>query len=321
MSTGTERAARAVDAGVAFLTRMQLPGGEFPTLRWPLADAENTNDDPTVFSSTLIAQAVVNVPGTAAIVARLADDIARQMLRFGIWNYSGGGFSPDVDDTSMASVALRLAGRTVPDNQYALLANRNGRGLFFTWISPRPRWLRDPRMWMVALDLWRHPIVHYRSFRIATPRRNDLDAGINANVLFYLGRTPATERVVAFLLRVLREGSEATADTWYPPFALWYFLSRALHHAGEGARALLLERVSSAAARTPLEHALAANVLLDCDTAADVHIAQLLDAQLDSGAWPRGMIYHDEDRGWGSESMTTALCLEALSRWLARMTA
>ncbi|HVE69846.1 MAG TPA: hypothetical protein VNI54_00650, partial [Thermoanaerobaculia bacterium] len=205
---------------------------------------------------------------------------------------------------------------------HVFLANRNREGLFLTWLSPRLRWLRDPRMWLIAAARWRHPFVHYRAFRVAGAREHDLDAVVNANVLRYLGRTAATEPVIPFLLRVLREGTESTCDKWYDrPLAVWYFISRALRRAGVDARAVLLERLQSAQPATALDHAFAAAVLLDCDAPADAHIAAILETQLDSGGWPRAIVYGDEWDGRGSEPLTTAFCLEALSRWIARMPA
>jgi hypothetical protein len=322
---GTElpvRANAAIDAGVSFLARTQLPDGELPTMRWPRASPDAARRDRTVFGTALAVVSIAGIHDAGPIVARAADSIASQTLRFGIWKYSpdyGGGFPPDLDDTAMASLALRRAGRPVPDNTHAFLANRNRDGLFFTWLSPRLRWLRDPRMWLIAAARWRHPFVHYRAFRVAGAREHDLDAVVNANVLYYLGRTAATEPVIPFLLRVLRDGAETTCDKWYDsPLAVWYFLSRALRHAGVDARVLLLERLQSRPAATPLEHAFAACVLLDCDAPADAHIATIVETQLDGGGWPGAAVYGDEWDARGSESLTTAFCLEALSRWIAR---
>lgn len=320
------RTERAIERGVAFLERTQLPNGELPTLRWLLRDGVATAvHDPTVFGPALIVTAIANVPGTETVVARAADFIASQVLRFGIWKYSpshGGGYPPDLDDTSVACLALRLAGRTVPKNEHIFLANRRADGLFFTWVTPRLRWLSDPRMAGVALARWRHPFVHYRTFEPARSiaRQDDLDAVVNANVLSYLGRTPETEPVIALLLHVLREGAETSCDKWYDnPFAVWYFFSRALRGVGVDARALLLDRLRSAVARTPLDHALAACVLLANGAPADEHIEAIRGSQQESGAWPAEALYGD-DKGWGSESLTTAFCLEALARSSSRAT-
>ena len=314
MSTGTDAIAR----GVAFLARTQLPTGELPTLRWSLRTPEEKIHDPAVYAPALLVPSLVVVPGAELVVERLLDFIAAQMLRFGLWKHSsslGGGYPPDVDDTAVASLALRLGGRAVPDNDWAFFANRNREGLYFTWLTPRLRWLRDPRMWGVAAARWRHPVRHYAAFR-ESPSRNDVDAVVNANVLFYLGRGPETEAVVRYLLRVLREGAETTCDNYYEnPFVVWYFFSRALRRAAIDARAQILERLRSAAPQTPLEHALAVCVLLDWDEPAGESMAPILASQGDSGGWPLEALYKGEHTRWGSESLTTGYCLEALARW------
>jgi hypothetical protein len=99
-TTATEllaRAGAAVDAGVAFLSRTQLPDGELPTMRWPRSDPEDPRRDRTVFGTALGVIAIAGVRGAETIVARAADSIESQTLRFGIWKYSpdyGGGFPP-----------------------------------------------------------------------------------------------------------------------------------------------------------------------------------------------------------------------------------
>jgi hypothetical protein len=315
MPSGIER---AIQRGVAFLERTQLPDGEPPTMRWPAHDPAGAFHEPSVFCPATIIINIAHVPGTERIVARAADFIESHMLRFGLWRYSpkyGGGYPPDVDDTAIVSHALAVAGRPVPNNRHLLLANRDARGLFFTWFAPRLRWLREPRMVGVALARWRHPFVFYRTFRIATARQDDVDAVVNANVLFHFGRIPQTEPVIAYLVRVLREGQEAACDKWYPHRLVnLYAMSRALRRAGEDACGLLLARLRVTPAETPLEHACAASVLIDCRAPADAHLAAILETQMESGAWPRASIYGDPDAEWGSESMTTALCIEVLSR-------
>jgi hypothetical protein len=82
-----------------------------------------------------------------------------------------------------------------------------------------------------------------------------------------------------------------------------------------------------------MEQALAACTLLDCSEAPTAHIKALLNSQAPDGSWRRAALYHggrarlrsggfaephpDTPR-WGSEAITTAFAVEALSRWRAR---
>jgi hypothetical protein len=96
---------------------------------------------------------------------------------------------------------------------------------------------------------------------------------------------------------------------------------------------VILARTAADTPRSGLEHALAASTLLDWDGDAGADIAALLRAQQEDGSWRRGALYHggrarlrtggfaaphpDTPR-WGSEAISTAFAVEALSRWRDR---
>jgi hypothetical protein len=298
---------------IAFLERSQLPTGELPVLA-------AGKRDPSVFPTALAAHALSFTPAASAVRERALGFLAAEMEPGALWKHwtrehpYHHQLPPDLDDTACASAALARAGRAFPDNRAALLGNRRRDGLFRTWK-------------FTSAQL-RHPLVCLLFFTKTSARPLDVDAVVNANVLFYLGSIPETEPVVAHLLQVLREEREIVSDKWYEnPFAVWYFFSRALRHARAGAGPLLLERLSSATPRTALDHALAACTLLDWGHQPD--LSPLLGAQLESGAWPAAGLYHGgrKRRGafafdaphpdtpwWGSEELTTAFAIEALAR-------
>jgi hypothetical protein len=240
---------------------------------------------------------------------------------------------PDLDDTSCASAALAGAGQSMPDNRALLLANRARDGRFLTWVVPRPRWTGGRHMRLVLRQL-RHLPTLVMFFRLTSAKPGDIDAGVNANTLHFLGRFPGEEKVVAWLLSVLREGKERQCDKWYEnPFVVRYFLSRALKGRAPEARDLVLARIAAEPARSDLEHALAACALLDWEEAPQTQLEALLAAQAPDGSWRRAALYHggrarlrsggfaephpDTPR-WGSEAITTAFAVEALARWQAR---
>jgi hypothetical protein len=303
----------AIDAAIAFLERSQLPSGELPVLA-------SGKPDPSIFPTALAAQCLASAPGAAGIRARALDFLLAEMDGRGLWKHwprahpQQAQLPPDLDDTSCASAALLAAGRTFPDNRALLLGNRDRRGLF--------------RTWKLTLAQLRHPLTTYAFFTRTSAKPFDVDAVVNANVLFYLGRRPETEPAIAHLLDVLRAGSETTCDKWYErPFAVWYFFSRALRDIAAEAGEIITKRIEAAIPESALDRALAACALLDWRRVPDV--APLLDAQLPSGAWPAAGLYHGGRRRlsrdsfapphpdtpwWGSEALTTAFCIEALSR-------
>jgi len=60
--------------------------------------------------------------------------------------------------------------------------------------------------------------------------RHDVDAVIEANVLFYLGERPETQPIIEYFIRVLRGGEEDSCDRWYlNRFMFYYAVSRNFH--------------------------------------------------------------------------------------------
>ena len=310
---------RAIERGVAFLESAQLPSGEIPIETSPTPEMSgDCVRDPVVFTTALAARAL-SITSSATRVRSLAlDFLTREMEPDGLWRYPsrehpGHDHIPlDVDDTSIASAALEAAGRRFPNNRALLLANRNRRGLFRTWIV---RW-------------WPHPRKIYRFFRHTTANLGDVDAVINANVVIYLGMCKETRPAIADMLGILRAEREMMSTKWYESrFTVWYFFSHALREIAPEAGEMIVPRVEAATPRNALELALAASTLLLWNREPDIQA--LIDAQLPSGAWPRAGFYHaglarisrnefqPTPPWWGSEALTTVLAVEALSRRIA----
>lgn len=334
-------AGEAVDAAiaraVAFLAEAQLPSGEFPVFATTDPTlAERAELDPSVFPTALAAYSLSFCPEAHSLAARAGDFLLGEMDGDGLWRHwtrdhpHAASLPPDLDDSSCASGALRAGGRPVPGNRALLLANRNAKGQFLTWVIPRLRWTGRRHVRVVLRQL-RHLPSLAMFFRLTSAKPGDVDACVNANVLHYLGRFPGEEAVTALLLGVLRAGEERQCDKWYDnPFVVRYFLSRALAPRVAEAGPLILARTAAAVPVSSLEHALAACALLDWKGDPAKHIEALLREQDGDGSWRRAAFYHggrarlgtggfaephpDTPR-WGSEALTTALAVEALARW------
>jgi hypothetical protein len=320
------RARLAVARAIELLERRQLANGELSIKVWRPAAPEWVHD-PSIFATALAAWSLRDVPGTERIRSRACDFIERQRELHGVWRHWTRGHEqfhyvpPDLDDTSIACLALRADGRRVPRNRGLMLANRAQSGLFYSWISARRLWVGNVRYWWIALvHLMLHPGKSLAFYHITPSRRHDIDAVVNANILFYLGRDGETEPVIGLLTKVLRDREEAGCDKWYDsPFVVWYFFSRALRRAGAEAGGLILGRLRGARPDSALERALAACVTMDWDERPDTEkIEAIIAEQLPSGAWPLAPFYKGGRVRWGSEELTTAFCIEALSRWLGR---
>lgn len=334
-------AAAAVAAALAFLEDAQLASGEIPVdASTDRSMRQGRSRDPSVFPTALAVHSL-SFAGEAArpIIERATDFLLGEMDAGGLWRHWNRNhphhrqLPPDLDDTSCASAALLRVGRSMLDNRAVLMGNRARDGIFLTWLLPRLRWTGLPHL-RATLPRLRHPAALFLFFRRTSARAGDVDAVVNANVLHYLRDGVELGVVADRLMLVLADGREAEADKWYDnPVIVRYFLSRALAGLRPDAGAMLVHRTRETQPGTALEAALLASTLADWgqDVGSDL-IARLLESQLPSGAWPAAAVYHGGRRRlpgggfapphpdtphWGSEELSAAFAVEALSRYLA----
>ena len=329
---------RAIERSAAWLEQVQLPSGEIPVLvSTDISLETGCTPDPSVFPTAVAAFALLQCPEAALVRARACRFLMGEKDGHGLWRHwtreheHFRSLPPDMDDTSCASAVLAAEAGLEPPNRDLLLANRRRDGLFLTWFLPRPR--PSLRFLRATARQLAHLPTLFMFFRATSAAPGDVDAVVNANALFYLRDFDRRGAVVAFLLAALRDGREAVCDKWYEnPFAVLYFLSRALRAAGETAGDLVLSRLKAAGPpATALEAAFAICVGLDWGhDPGDDSIAALLALQLPEGGWPRSALYHGgrerrrddslaprhpDTPHWGSEALTACFCLEALGRW------
>lgn len=326
---------RALANGAGFLRSVQKKDGSMPVyiglsrdLSGELVYAE------CLFGTAFIASVLAGCPAAADVTDRACDFIEGQKLRGWLWNYHFRTHSallppPDVDDTALSLHALAGNGRKVPRNLKSFLANRDPGGRFYTWFEPlragRPRLRLLQGCWRQLLFPWR-AAGYYRS---GYSTAHDIDAGINANVVNWLGRYDGDEDLIDWLIQILRDGREGSCDKYYhDPMVVLYFLARALAYRNPEARDLLLARCNRASISQPAELAMAILLRRLCSVAApDDMISSLIAAQAADGSWPIFAIYCagrpeiapgefgapvDGVPMFGSQAMTTALAMSAL---------
>ncbi|WP_144039852.1 hypothetical protein [Novosphingobium sp. TH158] len=331
-----QRVSDALRSAVRFLTAAQLPDGSFNAYTSFLVDMDDEGTaDPSVFPTALIGQCLAGVDDAEALRAGVAAYLLGERSAAGLWHHwprSHPAFKAtpaDMDDTCCASRVLSQAGLGEGACAELLLANRDGKGRFLTWFVPGWRW----RGWQHAratLPRLLHPLLLTLFFRKTSAAPDDVDAGVNANALYYLGAFPGHRAVVDYLMAILRNGTEADADKWYDNrFVLWYLLARALVPLEPQAAPLILARMRGAVPSNGLEHALAVTTRSRCgQPAGPADLAALLDTQRADGSWRRAAVYfggreriadgrlapaHPDTPRWGSEELTTAFAIEALS--------
>ncbi len=232
----------------------------------------------------------------------------------GLWRYYRH-LPQDLDSTALCSLVIGghlwiLLGRNVPQ----ILANRDEEGRFMTWV------LEDDEPDVVS------------RFRI------EADPVVNANVIAYLGDCPETRDAQRWLEALITEGNLEGSSKWYPDeVAICYATARAMIRARpalDRLRPILAERILGLRD----EEGEFGNILQTAQAVSALHHVGRLDgvdakreverftgSQREDGSWPELLAFGDQTLKWGtvgrighgSESVTTAFCIEALERLLA----
>jgi hypothetical protein len=329
---------RAIDRGLDRIVALQSPTGEMPAHATPLGAGELAwEPDPLNFVTALAAEAVAPVPDprAEAVVDRAVAFLRSQRLPGARWRYWSTDNErveftpPDADDTACCSMAVALRGDDTSANRSVLRSTADPQGRYRTWLIVHPdlrswrvRWLlrdeRRPEVRALRAELW--------ASTEADP--DDVDAVVNANVCRYLGPQHASEGAVDWVAGVVRAGWE-THDKWYRrPYALLAAVADGARRGIEGFAALepvILERIGATvdaleASGRDLDRALALLALVHLEAigpVADRLADALVASQGDDGAWARDVVYFGgptEVFGWGSEALTSAYALGALSR-------
>ena len=322
---------QAISHALDFLAGSQLPYGEFRT--YASSDAAMEGDcrfDSSPFATSLVLDCLrfVEDARARAMAARGLDFLASEMEGPGLWRYWSSRnpghrhLPPDLDDICCISHTLRGAGRPVPANREIILANRNERGLFYTWLAPRaaaPSELAGAIQCLVGAE----SLIGL----LLAGRINDVDAAVNANVVLYLGESEETRAAIDYLIAAAAGAGNGEPSHFYPDLAAFcYMLSRACFYGVSALarasgpvldRLLPLQR-DDGSFGSALNTALAACTLLNFDHRAPaLHraVEHLLAAQRHDGAWRRHPMFLGPAPYYGSEELTTAFCLEALSRY------
>jgi hypothetical protein len=331
----------AVRRGLDFLRRSQLPSGEFKVFM--STDDKLEKDciiDSSPFPTALIAYSLgfADRAETESMLDGTLRFFMAEMEGPGLWRYwtkqhqYHSIIPPDLDDIACISYVLRSRGVTFPANAGLIRANRNGEGLFYTWLTARWPPPLDASFWRVVSGQWLSPLKLYYFWKLNESAPGDVDCVVNANVLFYLGESRETRPVVAYLIDAFRRGREDCCDKWHLNRFMFHYAVSRNFHAGVSAlgeirdeavsRIVGAARPDGAVGGGALETALAVCALLYWKSSPpelESAVRFLLAEQRTGGDWPRAVLYYGGPKkyyGWGSEELTTGFCLEALSRYL-----
>jgi hypothetical protein len=341
----------SIDKGISFLSERQFPNGEFccyfsnnermlvydtPPGGWCVADS-------VTFPTILIANSLIflaHEPKINIILDKVAGFLLEQRKVGSAWNHftKGHHLYPlcpfDLDVTACASVFLKDRKVNFPSNTDLILSNVNSKKLFFTWITPRLKLNSNKSYWRLSLLELKNPIKSFFFWIKMECSKGDIDGVVNANVLYYLGETSKTKPAIDYLVKIIADGKEDDCDKWYRNvFTVYYFISRN-YYIGilNDEKQTIIDRVikqlkpDGCIGESALDTALAVCTLLNLNYNEPQLIPAiqfLIDQQFENGSWEKMAYYYGGPKkmvNWGSEELTTGICLEALVRYKKLLT-
>ncbi len=227
----------------------------------------------------------------------------------GLWRYYRH-LPQDLDSTTLCSLVIGnhpwvVLGRNIPQ----ILANRDAQGRFMTWVLEG----EEPD--------------------VVTVFRIEADPVVNANVISYLGNHPETKDAQQWLESLITEGNLDGTSKWYPdPVAIYYATARAVIKVQpvlDHLRPILVDRILELSDEKGefdniLQTAQAVSALNNLGGLESIDTKRLverfIETQREDGSWPELLAFGDQSLKWGvwgqqghgSESVTSAFCIEAL---------
>ena len=307
-----EAARDSIRRGLMFLESAMDANGAWHCIRFNLADPgipRHYERPPFISALGVLALECCAEARAKAICAATRAYIVETIEHPGLWRYYRH-LPQDLDSTALCSLAIGthpwiLLGRNVS----RMLENRDGEGLFTTWV--------------LAED---EPNV-VSSFRI------EADPVVNANVIAYLGDHPGTREAQQWLVDSIGECQLEGSSKWYPDMVtVYHAVSRAMIRnipAFDQLRPTIADRILSMCS----QEGDYGNVLQTAQAVSALHNIGSLEAidakrqaekfiglQREDGSWPELLAFGDQSLKWGlvgqighgSEAVTSAFCIEAL---------
>ena len=304
----------SIRRGLDFLESRIDENGAWHCIRFNIADPNiprHFERPPFISAFCVLALESCDEPKAKAMCAATKAYLVDTIEYPGLWRYYRH-LPQDLDSSTLCSLVIGnhpwiLLERNVPE----ILENRDEKGHFLTWI------LADDEPDVVS------------TFRI------EADPVVNANVIAYLGDRPETREAQRWLEGLIIEGNLDGTSKWYPDTAsIYYAITRALIRvpsALDRLRPILADRILSLRDEKGefgniLQTAQAVSALYNIGILqsidAEHQVERFLNSQREDGSWPELLAFGDQELKWGlvgqighgSESVTSAFCIEALER-------
>lgn len=304
----------SIQRGLAFVETALDEYGAWHCIRFNVADSNiprHYERPPFISALCVLALDASNDERAKAICSRTKAYLVKSIEYPGLWRYYRH-LPNDLDSTALCSLVLDshpwiLFGRNKP----LILGNRDLDGRFMTWVDGED----EPS--------------------VVAPFRIEADPIVNANVIAYLGDLPETKSAQSWLIASINDGTFLGASKWYPdPLAGFYAVSRAIvrtQSSLDEIRPILADRVldlldDHGQFGNSLQTSQAVSALYNIGRLEKIDAAHQLETiiamQREDGSWPELLAFGDQTLSWGtvgqighgSESVTSAFCIEALER-------
>ncbi len=303
----------SIKKGIDFLSNAQTEWGEFATYMWNKKNKEFPEYVSSVFITTFVVHSLNFVEQSSIIKDmkfKAIQFLQKNMEGVGTWRFfcKGSKIAPDLDDTCCILAILKQNNVNVDIKllDFFLKFRKHKDKLFYTWIG-------------------------------IPNRENDVSPIVNANVLWFyslMNRTKKIPEVIDYLNKksnLLRK--KPFKSMWYcSSSAFCYMVTRVyaegnivkLRNSNKSIQQFLCStQKSDGSWGNELETALSTVSLLNIGyfgSKVDKAVQFLLSKQ-DSveGSWPIAPFCKGPEKGvkyfFGSEELTTAICLEALAKY------
>lgn len=309
-----DRIDASVDKAVNFLIQNQLPSGGFLMRCDGNRDGQNSpcKESGNFFftAQVLIALNDISERQDLAALKQKAVGFISKLEENGLWRFNGF-LPPDTDDTSVASLSLKVNGHAFSPNIDRLISSRDQNGLFKTWIPEGESGLDD-------------------SFT-----NEDVDCVINANILAYLAKMNFNDKeVIKPVCDYLQENikNELSCSIYYPSRSfLFYTISRATHNGAScflnNKKSIIQETLDwfdyeSGGFGGVTESAFAINTLLEFGYHGDEvkrGIHYLVENQNQDGSFDGANLFHGAKKNdkvfFRSSAFNTAVAIETLAKY------
>jgi len=260
--------------------------------------------DSAIFATTFVLYSIwrIDHPYVTVMTNNAISFLTEEMRGPGLFQYftskNARSIDFDLDCTACASVALQRSHPFIARgyNIRHFIENRNEADLFYTWVG-------------------------------STTLANNVDSIVNANVVLYLGDRDETRNACRYLVNTIKNSHERDSYQYYlDNITLYYTVSRAYARGTSllsGAREAVIEKVLQASKddgsfgnelTTACAVCSLANFEYDGLTRLGDAARYLERQQRPDGSWRRVAMFRGSSLYFGSEELTTALCLEALTR-------